>query len=39
MWEVPEDFSADEMKLFVEFCANGVLSVLEAQACVRLLRG
>jgi hypothetical protein len=38
MWDVPEDFSQDEMKLFVELCANGVMSQLEAEACVRLLR-
>lgn len=38
MWDVPEDFSQEEMRLLAEMCTNGVLSKLEAQACVRQLR-
>jgi hypothetical protein len=37
-WEVPEDFSDEEIDLYEELCVNGQLSVQDAQACVRALR-
>lgn len=38
VWEVPEDFTEDEVRLLAEICTNGVLNPSEAKDCVRNLR-
>lgn len=38
VWQVPEDFTPDEVNLFAEIGANGVLNIDEAIDCVHGLR-
>jgi hypothetical protein len=38
IWEAPEDFTKEELGLFVEICANGELNYNEAIGCVQRLR-
>jgi hypothetical protein len=38
VWKVPEDFTPDEVNLFAEIGANGVLNIDEAIDCVHGLR-
>jgi hypothetical protein len=38
-WPVPEDFNEEEESLYRELCVGNQLTVPEAQACVRALRG
>ena len=37
-WAVPDDFNEEELALYEELCLNGVVSMEDAQKCVRLLR-
>jgi hypothetical protein len=37
-WDVPDDFNDEELALYEELCLNGVVSMEDAQKCVRLLR-
>jgi len=38
VWQVPKDFTEDEVRLFAEIGANGVLNIDEAIDCVHGLR-
>jgi hypothetical protein len=38
VWDVPNDFTAEEERLLSEICANGVLGPADGKDCVRLLR-
>ena len=38
VWNVPEDFDDQEMRLYGELCANSTLNPDDAKDCVRNLR-